>query len=208
MDYCEIRKRSMKIASELGYPVNTSLPLLEEESLTRTPLEIINRLLCLHVTAASAYGFDRSTARAWLQREGAWDALSPTERHFLNVGGDSANRFKLQVEAAWALAWALQLVSTLDFSKECDNTFVSVLPNLKISEQSEQLRENATLRVESDITKECDLAYCLHWAIRQAQLDGNSPPGNVAPYVIEERRRALEWLLAGGVGWDDVVLDT
>lgn len=162
MNHHEIRKRSMRVASGLGYRVNNSLPLLEGESVTRTPLEIINRLLCLHVTAASAFGFDRSTARAWLQREGASDALSPAERHFLNVGGDSTSRFKLQVEAAWALAWTLQLVSTFDFSKECDKTFVSVLPNLKISERSERLRENACLHIDADIIMECDLAYCLH----------------------------------------------
>ncbi len=65
----------------------------------------------------------------------------------------------------------------------------------------------ARLRSDDQIVSAADLAYCLHWAIRQSELEGKRPPGKVPPYVVVERRRALEWLLSDE-DWDDVPLDT
>lgn len=207
MDLNSIREQSLQAASRLGFSVNKSLPLLDEAETTRTAEEIVKRLLCLHAVAACSYGFDRTKARVWLEREGAWGDLVAVERQFIESGQGDAAQFKIQVEGMWALAWALGIVRQLDFGKDCDSKFAMTLPNLKIGEGSDALRSKIKPRPASEIIAACDLAYCLHWAVRQAQLTGSKPPGKVQPYVIEERRRALEWLLSNDP-WDEVMLDT
>ncbi len=82
-----------------------------------------------------------------------------------------------------------------------------MLPNLKQSQSSTDFRKKANPRPLEQIVMACDLAYFLHWAIRQAELSGKQPPANLKPYVIVERRRALEWLLSKEA-WDEVPLDT
>jgi hypothetical protein len=202
-----IRKRSLKEADKLGFPVNPALPLLDE-CIEPKPVEhIVQRLLCLHVIAACAYGFDRGKANDWIKSERLGDSLSPAELDFLRNPANQSDNFKCQIEGMWALAWALGLIPKLDFADECDSNFVFVLPDLKVSQPSSLIRSRIQPRTIDAQVAACDLAYCLHWAIRQAQLVGADIPGKVAPYVIIERRRALEWLLSSAQ-WDEITLDT
>lgn len=209
MDTESIRRRSLERAAHLGYDVIESLPLLESVSSLKPPEAILDRFLCLHAVVASAYGFDRTRARDWLSREDLVSALALSERRFLADGIGDPNRFKCQVEGLWAFAWALGIVVTLDFGKLCANTFVFLLPDLKKFESSRPFRERARLRSMEEIAGQCDLAYCLHWAVRQAQIERRSLTGKVPPYVVIERRRALEWILGEDEDeWDDISLDT
>lgn len=207
MDRELIRAQSLKTAKGLGYPVNEALPLMDDVHTSRSVSEIIERLLCLHAAAACAYGFDRSTARAWLDKELLLSHATAAERQFIEHGNGDPNRFRVQVEAMWALAWALGVVTHIEFSKKCSDSFAVMLPNLKVNETSSALRSKVRLRTIEELFEACDLAYCLHWAIRQAHLTGGKLPGNVPAFVVEERRRALEWLLDSDP-WDAVSLDT
>ena len=207
MDLNSVREQSLQAASRLGFAVNKSLPFLGQVKAIRNAEEIVKRLLCLHAVAACSYGFDRAKARVWLERELVFGDLVAAERRFIEEGQGDAVRFKVQVEGMWALAWALGMVRQLDFSKDCDSKFVTALPNLKDGEAGDAFLSKIDPRAASEIIAACDLAYCLHWAIRQAQLTGDKPPGRVQPYVVEERRRALEWLLSNEP-WDEVALDT
>lgn len=207
MDLEIIRKQSLKTAARLGFSVNDKLPLLDGVTITRTLDEIVKRLLCLHAAAACAYGFDKGKAWAWLQQEDAVKALAPSEHQFVTQGIGDSNRFKVQIEGMWAFAWTLGLVPQIDFGKDCDNRFAVMLPNLKASEGSSSLRQRAKLRASEEVVVAADLVYCLHWAIHQAQLTNTKLPGRVQSYVIEERRRSLDWLLCGDQ-WDELPLDT
>jgi hypothetical protein len=207
MDLDVIREQSLKTACRIGVTVSEALPLLDKAQTTKATNEIISRLLCLHATAACAHGFDRGKARAWLEQELLSGELTAAERQFLEGSQGDPDRFKVQVEGMWALAWALGIVPRLDFDKGCDDSFVTMLPNLKVGEKSDTLRSKVKLRSIDEVFSACDLAYCLHWAVRQAYLSGGGSAGKVPPYVIEERRRALEWLLSSEQ-WDEVALDT
>ena len=201
------REASLAIASLLGYEINTPLPSLERSEYKKSSDEIFSRLLCLHVVAACSYGFDRELARQWVKHENLYEALTKGETLFLEDGVGDPGEFKVKIEGAWAIAWALGLVPKLDFARNCDSQFVMSLPNLKTLESSSTLKARVKLRPMQEIFEKCDLAYCLHWAIRQAQLSGEEIPGKVLAYVIVERRRALDWLV-GADGWDEVALDT
>jgi hypothetical protein len=201
-----IRAISSSIAASAGILIPSTLPLLDAGSL-RNREEIVDRLLVLTAVAATSYGFDRSKALAWLAQEKLDGLLTQDEALFLKEGKGREEVFQVQIEGMWALAWCIALVQDLDFWQDCDSQFVSKLPNLKVGESGRKLRDAARLRPLKEVFAACDLAYCLHWALRQAEIDGARPPGGLKHYVVVERRRALEWTL-GSDSWDAVSLDT
>ena len=207
MDLKHIRGESIRTAKQLGADVSPTLPLLDTGLEMRNTSEIVSRIMAMNAVAAIAYGFDKTKAIAWLNQEALTDSLSEQENRFVFQGGGQPDRFKVQVEGMWALAWAIGIANELNFAKDCDNRFVTILPNLKQSQRSADFRKQANPRPLEQVVSACDLAYCLHWAIRQSELTGKCPPGNLKPYVVIERRRALEWLLSKGA-WDEVLLDT
>ena len=161
----------------------------------------------MYAVAAVAFGFERAKAVAWLHKESLAGSLTEPEARFVFDSAGPPGRFRLQFEAMWALAWALGVAPELDFAEDCDARFVSMLPNLKECESSGRFRHNITPRLLEPIVAACDLAYCLHWAIRESELAGAPPPGKLKHYLVVERRRALEWLLSAE-SWDEVSLDT
>jgi hypothetical protein len=68
--------------------------------------------------------------------------------------------------------------------------------------------QHARLRPLGAVLDETDMIYRLHWAVRQAQLDGGVPPASLNPGVVTERHHALNWLTRYEDQWDDVTTDT
>lgn len=207
MDLKQVRTESIQAAKKIGVEIPPTLPLLDSELEIRSADEVASRILVLHAVAASAYGFDKTKVASWLKQEALSDSLSKQEKRFVVDGSGQADRFKTQVESIWALAWAMGVVKELNFTKDCDDSFVAQLPNLRWNQSSADFRKKINSRPLKEIVSACDLAYCLHWAIRQSEIDGKPLAGNLKPYVVIERRRALEWLLSNEE-WDDVPLDT
>ena len=205
--YSDLRKESLAAAQRLDYPVNEALALLDESVITRSDDEIVDRLLAMLCVAACAYGFDNRKAETWLNREAKVDLLTNAERQFLQTKTGHRHAFMVQIEGMWALAWSIRSVSALDFGSPCPQDFITRLPDLKGNGSSVAFRDAAKVRPLSDIVSACDLAYCLHWAIRDTQLRNAKRPGKVEEYVILERRRALEWLLTEGPR-AEITLDT
>ncbi len=70
--------------------------------------------------------------------------------------------------------------------------------------------QDPTLRPKSEILDASDLIYRLHWATRQAQVEGKPTPPGVDAEVVEEWYHAVNWLTNYGDerGWDHVETDT
>ena len=207
MDLKRIRDESVRTARQIGVEVSATLPLLDARLEMRSANETVSRILAMNAVAATAYGFDKVKATAWLEQEALADLLTEQEKRFIFEGAGQPNCFQMQVEGMWALAWAMGIVSEMNFDKDCDNGFAAMLPNLKVSQRSEDFRKKANPRAVAQVVAACDLAYCLHWAIRQSELTEKRLPGNLKPYVVIERRRALEWLLSKKA-WSEISLDT
>lgn len=207
MDTATIRNVSIEDANKLGVTIPTTLPLLDEIRLTRTADDVVDRMMVMHAVAASAYGFDRQRARRWIDNEGLEAHLTIAESDFLDTGSGDRQYFANQIESMWALGWSISLFPSLVLSAPCAETFVYELPNLKQDSRSQSLREKASIRSSSEIAMACDMAYCLHWAMRDAQLKHISFGLRVEDYIIVERRRAFEWLMTND-NWDEVSLDT
>ena len=205
-DVSAIRNDSLRICSRLGVQTNGSLPSLEQFEITRSKDEIVNRIFSMLAVAASAYGFDRQTAFAWLEREKSVQTLTSREYKFLTGDEIDTAQFMEQIEGMWALCWSLELIRNLDFSVSCSRDFVAILPDLKKNQSGDHFRVAAVRRRAVEIVAKCDLAYCLHWGI----IHGGSPvrlKQRISPYVVIERRRSLEWLLSTE-DWDSISLDT
>jgi hypothetical protein len=207
MDLKQIREQSIHTAKQLGVVGLSTLPFLDTGLEMRSSEKSISRILVMNAVTAIAYGFDQAKAIAWLNQEALTDLLSEKEKRFVFEGVGQSERFKVQVESMWALAWAVGITNELNFVRDCDNRFVTMLPNLRLSQSSADFRKKANPRPLEQVVAACDLAYCLHWAIRQAEVSGKQLPGDLKPYVIVERRRALEWLLSKEA-WDEIPLDT
>jgi hypothetical protein len=206
MDARKIRDISIETASQLGYPTNVSLPLLGPVEQIRPLNDVVARLLAMHCAAAAAYGFGGPRALAWYRRESPRNLLTRSETSFLSTGTGDRRQFMLQVEGMWALAWCLRLIETLCFSEACSTTFVTVLPDLKRDEASDELRSRVELRPLEDVVQALDLAYCLHWGATDAALRGHAM-GAIESHVIVDRRRALEWVVTDE-DWESIQLDT
>ena len=201
-----VRERSRRALAAHGLSVPTSLPAIDPAALR--PLEDIrDRLFCLNAVAAVAYGFDADKARSWLDKEHLSEQLSQPEIRLLERGQGNRDAFRAQVEGMWVLAWALSIVSEIDFWRDCSPTFVTLLPNLKAGESVTRTMAQAELRTSHEVMAACDLSYCLHWIIRESMLRNGPLPRDLAPYVVIERRRALEWMLSKDA-WDMVDLST
>lgn len=197
---------SQRLMASDGITLPAHLPELEGHH-CRSESEVVDRLLCLHAVAAVAYGLRRETALEWVNEEGLAQHLEPAEARFLRDQAGYQESFRAHVEGMFALAWALQLHSHLDFWTGCDADFVHRLPNLKIREPSATLRKASCLRSSAEVLAMADLGYCLHWAMRESQLKNAPLRSNPNALVVEQRRRALEWLI-GDDHWSATSLDT
>lgn len=205
----EIRELNLTEVRRLGYPENVNLPVLDEAGETRTPSEITDRLLCLYARVACSYGFSKEKALKWLDREGLIDSLADSERQFFKSEMDPRQKASAQwqIEALWALAWCVKCHESLNFGDSCADDFIQLLPDIVKDDSTKSFRSGRTQRAREDIIAKADLSYCLHWAVRDAEIKGQPIPGKVPGNVVIERRRALEWVI-GDVAWDNVELDT
>lgn len=205
MDMGKIRAASLKKARRLGYATNPELPLLDADLRARPQDQVVRRCLARFVTVAVAYGFDRGAAWRWLEREGLAEDLAPSEREFLEA--DDGDGPTAGVESLWAMCWALGMERTLDFGDYCGDHLVELFPDIKQDAIAGPFVARSRLRKVKELAQALDLAYCVHWSLVEASLRGGRLPGPVEPYVVIERRHALEWIL-GEDDWDDVSLDT
>lgn len=203
----EIRRGSHDIARKLGFHIPASLPLLNEEIKPRGKDKAIDRALIVSAVVATSYGLNRDIAWSWLDQESLIEGLSDKERSFLDGSDEPRKQFQAQVETLCAFAWSLKLLPDMDFARGCPDNLVSIYPDLKILEPAGRFRKGAELREEKELVEACDLAYCLHWGLNQAMVDGIKPKRRLSQIVVAERRRALEWIL-GAEAWDDITLDT
>lgn len=203
----QMRRISQEILRKLRIQVPEHLPLLDPVTSLRSQKEVEDRLFALHLIVSTAWGFEREKAQALIRRDALEDALSHFEKGFLYEDIGSPLYFQAQVETLWALAWSLDLVKVMDFTAICDDEFVHQMPDLMSAETFDGWRAKASLRSVQEVMGQCDLAYCLHWVVRQSILDRRLPPAGLRDGVIAPRRRALEWITSDE-DWDLVDLST
>jgi hypothetical protein len=200
-----IRQRSLFMARRLGYPVDVTLALSPDKKVLRDKDEVVNRMLALDAVIACASGMPPEIALDWTHEVGIAEALSPSEARVLAGRPEDVPAGLLdRMEALWALGWATSLFRALDFGRLSGPELAMIFGELDDARDVRALRKRCRMRRNEEILSATDLARCLYRGLEIADKKRMKPPGKVAPQVVVERRRALEWLL-GDEAWDDVM---
>ena len=199
-----LANRSLRAAASLP-PV-----LAESEAVLRVSAEVAERIMALFAVAVRAESLASKSPMGRdeiMQRLGLADsALSPNERKFINDRTPTQKdiaQFGWCYECAYTLAWAVGMIDKLPFpSAICD---VELIAQKLLKLGSGGISASAQLRPTAQLLDSLDLHQRLHWIVRQAQVDKKTAPGGLEPGVVQERHRALNWLVQfEGAEWDDV----
>jgi Domain of unknown function (DUF4272) len=196
----EVRDRSRKLARRLGYgQPPADVPELRVGKL-RSAEDVVDRALVLNVVISCAYGLSAISALDWLRRHDLLDLLTDDERDYLEDVAEGLHvedlARKLQVESLFALLWALTLVDEFDFDRGCGDEVTRVMPDISAGDEvtSSPLWTDGHLRDEDELYAALDLATVLGATLGDEDLQLGLSPGDVEPYVVWERKRALEWI--------------
>lgn len=191
-----------RVARRLGYPAAPPGWAPPADGPPRPAAAVVDRLLASRAVAAVAHGVEPAAVRRWLALVGGEEALLADEVDYLDDAADGVRvedaARRIGVEAAWALAWALGLVDALDWSTPVGAEAADILPSpaapgaLPESILAPALRDDATLADERALA-----ARLLAGLAADPDLEIGVAPGEVDPYVVRERHRALAWLLGG-----------
>jgi hypothetical protein len=205
------RHRTTELLAARGLRVMPGLPPRDGESelRLRTPEEVFGRAAALAVAAVRAESArDRDLLPADVLRERlpvAFEHLSPAERAFLADDAPTPAaiaRFGWGYEGQAVLQWALGLDAALPFpDRICDAAAITAT----MLATGDAPPARFALRPPGELLDELDLCYRLHWIARQARQDGQPAPAGFSEDVVQERHRALNWLVcAGDAPWDEV----
>jgi len=204
--------RSDQELARLGIRVPATLPpvVSETEVELRQGLQVAQRALALFVVAVRAEGLGAGNeipvAELRQRRPTAFRVLTPKESSFLEAVAPEQQlivNFAWRYEALFLLQWALGLAPDLPHpSRICD---VSAVARTMLDASEEDVLARAALRPTAAMLDALDLHFRLHWAVRQARLDGKDGVNGLDPGVVQERHHALNWLVRfEDADWDDV----
>ena len=92
----------------------------------------------------------------------------------------------------------------MNFAEYCGDFLSELMPSIANCDPVVPFIRTLDMRPHEIIVEALDLAYCLNWSMINARGNSQPPPGKVREYVIEYRRKALEWLVSEE-DWDKVV---
>jgi len=193
----EVRERSRRLARRLGYGKTATDVPAPAVGVLRPTAAIVDRALVLNVVISCAYGLSTEAALDWLTAENLLESVTDDEHEFLVDVAEGLRvqelARRLEVESLYALLWAVTIVDELDFDRGAGDV-AAFVPDLGRAESGAALRASAERRDDADLYAAFDLATVLASVIGDEELRVGVSPGDVEPYVIWERRRALAWV--------------
>ncbi len=200
------RKNIAKLRrSQIYTPSSLPVTELSRESQRRTKHQICGRAAAL--LAVSLYsecllgeGMAPSEAGTFIRdivrRFGAEKFFSPSEKAYLKdrcPDEITQIRFSWQYENLYVMEWALGLFERLKWPETiCD--IEECVTKIKKFQSLEEMEKQTRLRPERELLDAADLYYRLHWACRDAEINGYPAPGKILSEAAAERRRGLFWV--------------
>jgi hypothetical protein len=182
-----------------GIAVNPVLPMIaSDENVTlRTEDELWRRLVALWGVVGAAMLRKNNYFKEYFSIGERRSWLSEDEAAFLfNDAPDEADiiRFSWRLEALYFLAWCGGLVDALPLPLH-ESSVKAVLPLYPHDlGEATALRQAIRLRSKAEILDQTDRLYRLHWAVRDAELNGLPPPAGIEPGVVLEWHHAANWM--------------
>ncbi|MES2899549.1 MAG: DUF4272 domain-containing protein [Pseudomonadota bacterium] len=179
----------------------------------RDPQQVARRALVLFAIFGLAVGAPKDVTLAWLKEESLWDELTPSELAYVSSASPTRQQ---HVDASWqsesilVLLWALGTVEQMPaLNEQCNaSDFQQVLPPFADVSVS-QFIKLATRRSDEVLIDLADTLLNCHWEARDARIHGNPDPSHLDIGVVQERHRAINWVIGyDGLPWDEVTTDT
>ncbi|KAF9660244.1 DUF4272 domain-containing protein [Tenacibaculum sp. ZH5_bin.1] len=216
-----VRSQSITTCLNAGFHPASSLPTIRETKL-RPADEIAGRLhaikaLVLWLMVPSENLPDEKIIN-FINQNKLFGYMTLEEKEILDASRNDIelrNSIGWKFENAWPLAWYFgydepEISGQMMTGEQMQEIFINYTCSLDTL-ISDWLPQQHTLEEEKLVEKE-DLFYCLHNAVRSAQLGGNTTPDGFEPIgnggVIHERRHSLTWMLSNGTEWEDTDLST
>lgn len=146
------------------------------------------------------------------------DFMTEEEIIILNSSRDDEeirNSIGWKFENAWPLAWYFGYVEPeISGQMMSGEQMQDILMNhtCSLDENVKDWINKQELISEKSLVQKEDLFYCLHNAVRSAQLGKETVPNGFDPIgnggVIHERRHSLTWMLSKDTKWEDTDLST
>lgn len=217
----DLRLENLSICLDAGFKPASSLPTEFERKL-RPSIEIANRLNAIKAIVlwlmVPQENLPNEKILDFVNHNNLKDFMTEEEKPILNLPrNDEQARYSIgwKFENAWSLAWYFgyrepefmgQMMTGEQMQEILKDYTCPLDENIE-----EWIKNKETVSKERLIQKE-DLFYCLHNAVRSAQLGGETVPNGFDPIgnggVIHERRHSLTWMLSDGVSWEETDLST
>ncbi|HDS01485.1 MAG TPA: DUF4272 domain-containing protein [candidate division Zixibacteria bacterium] len=202
-----------------GFDLTHIIALLNEsdddcadiEDEVRAPGEIAKRALSLAAVISCAYGDSKKDVVAWLKKENLWDAVSPSEKEFLEneTTKEQNAKFTWRIEALVPLLWSINKIGKMPGIKSECNTEPLKKAVIWPPNSTKEYIASSKIRAEDELFEEYEKVYQAHWKVRDAQLNNKPVPGKYNPEVVYERHYGFNWLTGYmGQDWDDITTDT
>lgn len=217
----DLRLENLTICLGAGFKPASSLPTEFERQL-RPTIEIAQRLNAIKAIVlwlmVPEENLESSTLLNFIDNNNLKSFMDKKEKDILNVSRDdeqARNAIGWKFENAWSLAWyfgykAPDITGQMMSGEQMQEILKDFSCPLDESVEN-WIKDKPTISEEKLIQKE-DLFYCLHNAVRSAQLGKATVPNGFDPIgnggVIHERRHALTWMLSEGISWDETDLST
>lgn len=217
----ETRLQSISTCLEAGFKPAKSLPTEFDRQL-RPTIEIAKRLHAIKVLVlwlmVPEEHLPTEIILNFININNLKDFMTEDEIVILDAARDDEdlrNMIGWKFENTWPLAWFFgyetpEISGEMMSGERMQDILVNHTCGLD-TPLEEWIKERTTITEKELIQKE-DLFYCLHNAVRSAQLGGNTVPEGFNPManggVIHERRHALTWMLSKEISWEDTDLST
>lgn len=245
-----IRSRNLELLRREGFRVAPHLPEIrsEKSDVLRPLAEIASRLLALDAVFTWAAATEESAETPRLERyvrdNGLARWMTEEEREIIALPRSQAHAEHVdtigwRLENMWSLAWVLGFEPAPGFRGQiphdvADSLVLEFLPGLEATVQD--LLDKSSPRPLEDVEEMEDRFYCLHNAVRSAQLGQRPATSGFRPLAevlalfrwgadeeravppgfdpiadggaVHERRHSLTWCLSPGVEWEDTDLNT
>jgi hypothetical protein len=170
-------------------------------------------MIALWAVAGSAFlnGNDHFREYVTQRRIESW--LSDGERSFLMRDARTERdiiQFTWRLEALFFLAWCAGLIESIDIPRT--ESSVEGIKHLFPAQMEEPAALRAAIRVreKGEIVGWADRLYRLHWAVRDAHLNGKPAPAGVVGGAVQEWHQVVNWVTnyESEDNWDHVGTDT
>jgi hypothetical protein len=208
------KARSESLLKKEGIPFLPSLPCVKSEAETklRSAQEVGIRICCLFGVVGYAFELDDPVFKEYLKKNQLCDHLTSNETSFLadpNPTQQSVANFTWQSEAMFLLMWSARLFESLPMPRSETATREIVLRLPSVDKSPWPFIQEVLLRSKAELLDGSDLIYRLHWATRQAGLEGKPPPSELSPGIVQEWHHAINWITRyDDLDWDQVSTDT